>query len=56
MANEGDDQTETTEDLIAGTQEAKAAAEASLEKAHEDAAELEATLEAEGLTPDLPTD
>lgn len=56
MANDGDDQTESTEDLIEGTREAKAAAEESLEKAHEDAAELEQTLEDEGLTPDLPSD
>lgn len=52
MAPTGDDQTETTDDLIEGTREAKAAAEEALEEAHDDAEELEERLESEGLVPD----
>jgi hypothetical protein len=50
MAN--GDETETTDDLIEGTREARQAAEEALDEAHDDAEELEDQLEAEGLVPD----
>ncbi len=47
-----DPETETTEDLVEGTRQARAEAEKVVEEAHEDAQELEQQLEDQGLTPD----
>ena len=55
MATNGDSEP-TTEHLVEETRKAKAAAEAEVREAHDDAARLETELEEEGLTADTQGD
>ncbi|HYI60253.1 MAG TPA: hypothetical protein VEW93_00455 [Acidimicrobiales bacterium] len=52
MSDTGDNGTESTDEIIEGTREARQAAEEALQEAHGDAEELEERLESEGLVPD----